>query len=92
MSHLEVRLEKNLHAIRALIVDQAERVSRAVDKSINVVQTGDVRKAFSVVLKDHAVNRQMCEIDRLCHAFIAIYLPAPVRQTVVVDYSRQCGT
>ncbi len=75
MSHLEARLQTDLNAIRDMIIIQAEGVAKAVDDSISAVESGDAKLAYATVLADHAINRRMRDIDRLCHSFIAIHLP-----------------
>ncbi len=75
MSHLEVRLERDLNVIRGKIINQAEIVATAIENSIKAVETGDEKLAYATVLSDHAINLQMREIDKLCHSFIAIHLP-----------------
>lgn len=76
MSHLEVRQEKDLNAIREHMVEQADAVSKAVENAALAVQTGDKNLAWDTVLSDLPINRHMRQIDRLCHSFIAVHLPS----------------
>lgn len=76
MSHLEVRLEKDLTAIRARIAEQAQAVAKAVDDSVRAVQTGDRELAGMIILNDHPINRRTREIERECHHCIAVHLPS----------------
>ena len=76
MSHYEERLEQDLDRIREHIATMADKVEEALKNSIRALQTGDRQLASSTVLADHAINRSMRDIDRLCHAFIAVHLPS----------------
>jgi phosphate transport system protein len=82
MSHLEERLQRDLDEIRSELAIQAERVQVAVKNAIRAVETGDRELAYTTVLNDYPINRQMRRIDRLCHSFIAVHLPSagPLRQ------------
>ena len=76
MSHLEVRQEKDLNQIRERMIAQADAVAKAVERAVHAVQTGEKELAWDIVLDDHPINRNMREIDRLCHSFIAVHLPS----------------
>lgn len=76
MSHLEVRQEKDLNKIREYMVRQADLVAVAVEDAVTAVQTGNHELAHETVLRDHPINRNMREVDRLCHNFIAVHLPS----------------
>lgn len=75
MSHYEERLENDLNRIRRNIADMAEQVRGGVRDAVHALQTGDAALAARTILADHPINRSMREIDRLCHAFIAVHLP-----------------
>ena len=76
MSHYEERLEQDLGKIREQIAAMADKVEEALKNSVRALQTGDGELASTTILADHAINRSMREIDRLCHAFIALHLPS----------------
>ncbi len=76
MSHYEQRLEHDLKRIRDAIADMAARVATGVSDAVRAFQTGDSRLAAATILGDQPINRAMREIDRLCHAFIAVHLPS----------------
>lgn len=76
MSHYEQRLEHDLEQIRAGIADMAGKVQKGIRDAVHAFQTGDSQLAAATILADHSVNRAMREIDRLCHAFIAVHLPS----------------
>ena len=76
MSHYEERLEQDLGKIREQISSMADKVEEGLKNSVHALQTGDRKLASTTILADHAINRSMREIDRLCHAFIAVHLPS----------------
>jgi phosphate transport system protein len=76
MSHYEERLEKDLAAIRAQVADMAKLVETAINNAMHALQTGNNKLASATVLADHAINRSMRQVDRLCHKFIALHLPS----------------
>lgn len=76
MRHYEERLEHDLKRIRDRIADMAGRVETAIANAVRAFQSGDSELAAATILADHPINRAMLEIDRLCHAFIAVHLPS----------------
>jgi phosphate transport system protein len=76
MSHYEERLEQDLAKIREQIAAMASNVEQGLKDAIRALQTGDRKLASATILADHPINRWMREIDRLCHAFIAVHLPS----------------
>lgn len=76
MSHYEERLEEDLSRIRKHIAEMASDVEQGIKNAVHALQTGDHKLASATILADHHINRTMREIDRLCHAFIAVHLPS----------------
>ena len=76
MSHYEERLEKDLVNIRKRIAEMATHVVEGLANAIHALESGDHKLASATILADHPINRRMREIDRLCHAFIAVHLPS----------------
>ena len=76
MSHLEERLEHDLNEIRDQIANMGASVEQALAGSFRALHTADDKLAFTTILSDLPINRQMRKIDRLCHAFIAVHLPS----------------
>ncbi|MEZ5540981.1 MAG: phosphate signaling complex protein PhoU [Pseudomonadota bacterium] len=76
MSHYEQRLEHDLQQIRSGIADMAGQVMTAIRNAVRAFQAGDSALAAATILADHSINRAMREIDRRCHAFIAVHLPS----------------
>lgn len=76
MSHLEERLEHDLLEIREQVASMGSAVEQGLKNSFLALQTADEKIAFSTILSDLPINRQMRKIDKLCHAFIAVHLPS----------------
>jgi phosphate transport system protein len=75
MTHYEERLDRDLSMIRKQVADMASLVETSVRNAMHALQTGNNKLAAATVLGDHAINRAMRDIDRLCHRFIALHLP-----------------
>lgn len=76
MSHYEERLERDLLRIRDDVANMAAHVMAGLRDAIHALLNGDHKLAAGTILADHPINRAMREIDRLCHAFIALHLPS----------------
>jgi phosphate transport system protein len=76
MSHYEERLERDLVRIRDDVANMATQVMEGLHNAVHALLTGDHKLAARTILADHPINRAMREIDRLCHAFIALHLPS----------------
>jgi phosphate transport system protein len=75
MSHYEQRLERDLNDIHDRVAAVGERVEQALRNAIHALLTGDEALAYRTDLEDRPINRAVREIDRRCHAFIALHLP-----------------
>jgi len=75
MSHLEERMETDLNYIRDWVWKLGEEVEQALRNSKKVLALRDTKMAYDIILGDHPINRDSRECDRLCHTFIARYLP-----------------
>jgi phosphate transport system protein len=76
MSHYEQRLSEDLGRIRSALRRVADNVSSALDRSVKAIRVDDRDMLYEVALDDFVVNREIREIDALCHAFVARHLPA----------------
>ena len=76
MSHLEERLEHDLNEIRDHIAKMGTNVEQSLGSAFEALQQSDDKLAFKTILSDLPINRHMRQIDRLCHAFIAVHLPS----------------
>jgi len=75
MSHLEERMETDLNYIRNWLWKIGDDVETALRNAKKTLILRDTKLAYEVVLGDHPINRDSRQCDRLCHTFIARYLP-----------------
>jgi phosphate transport system protein len=75
MSHLEERMETDLNYIRSWLWKIGDDVEAALRNAKRALILSDSKLANEVVLGDHPINRDSRQCDRLCHTFIARYLP-----------------
>ncbi len=76
MTIYEQRLEADLDALRASVLDLARRVRSNLSQAIAALTSGDDDLAYRTILADHPVNRETERIEADCHRFIARHLPA----------------
>jgi len=76
MSVYEARLQRDLDQIHDLVTTLAERVEQALENAVQVVFSGNEELAYRTILGDAAANRLSRELDRRCHAFVALHLPS----------------
>ena len=76
MSHYEERLERDLEIIRGRIRAVASQIGEALKSSVQAVRKRDLDLANKVVLGDLPINREIRDIDKLCHGFVARHLPS----------------
>ena len=76
MSHYEERLERDLERIRERVAQAGIHVDEALRAAERTFRTGDRNLASETILGDHRINREIREIDKLCHAFVARHLPS----------------
>jgi len=75
MSHFEERLEADLNSIREWVWKMGENVELALRNSKKALLIRDEKLAYATVLGDQPINRDSRACDRMCHTFIARYLP-----------------
>lgn len=76
MSRYEERLTADKTAIRERVVAVGGIVERAVSDAVAALIVRDRAACYRIVLGDLPVNREIRDIDRLCHAFVARHLPS----------------
>ena len=76
MSHYEERLEQYLTRIITTVRDLGERVEVAVDRAVRALLTSDHDLSSAVIVGDLPINRDVRNLDRLCHVFVARHLPS----------------
>jgi len=75
MSHLEQRQQSDLDEIRSGIASIGDRVGVSLKDAIHALVIGDADLASRTILGDLGINRAVRELDRKCHAFVAVHLP-----------------
>ncbi len=75
MSHLEERMETDLNYIRDWLWKLGDDVEDALRNAKKILLLRDADQAYDIILGDHPINRDSRQCDRLCHTFIARYLP-----------------
>jgi phosphate transport system protein len=75
MSHLEERMEADLNYIRDWLWKIGEDVENALRNAKKTLILRDAEMAYDIILGDQPINRESRQCDRLCHTFIARYLP-----------------
>lgn len=76
MSYYEERLQQDLDEIQNRVEAVGEAVTVATKKAIRAFLTGDQELASETILGDRPINREVREIDRLCHIFVVRHLPS----------------
>ena len=74
-SHYEERLKQDLDWIQELVGIIGSAAVEALDNAVKSVTVRDRDAAAAVVIGDYTINRQVRELDRLCHVFVARHLP-----------------
>ncbi len=72
----EERLSKDMARIREEVASLGTAVQKAQEDSMQAALTGNKVLANQTILRDHPINRKTREINRLCHAFLALHLPS----------------
>ena len=72
----EERLSKDMARIRDEVASLGAAVQKAQEDAVQAALTGNKALANQTILRDHPINRRTREINRLCHAFLAIHLPS----------------
>ena len=76
MTHYEERLEQDLARLREGVAAVGEKVQKALDNAVRALLERDHELAYSTVLGDMPINRDVRGIDRRCHVFVARHLPS----------------
>jgi phosphate transport system protein len=73
---LEERLRTSIDTILRKTLEMGELAEQAVERSLKALLDLDRRIAYSVILRDHAIDSLEKEIDRLCLGFLVREQPA----------------
>ena len=76
MSFYDKRLEADLLTIQLRLRKVGGRVEDNLRHSVQAVLDLDRRLANETVIKDRAVNKDIRDLDHLCHLFVARHLPS----------------
>ncbi len=76
MAIYEKRLMEDKAGIIAAVEAFGQEVKGAFEAALNSFLTGNAVQANETILRDHVINRQAVDIDRRCHAFIALHMPS----------------
>jgi len=74
--HLEASQEHDLELIRRKLIAMAELDEQALRRALQAVLTLDRQLAYTVILRDRAVDELETELDRLCLEFLLKHQPA----------------
>ena len=75
MTHLVERMEADLNAIRDWVWKIGQDVENALRQAKRTLVVRDPELAYDIILGDYPINRASRRCDRMCHQFIASYLP-----------------
>ncbi len=76
MSHYEERLQRDLTRIQERVVAAGRFAEQAVGDAVGALLRHDNVQGAKTALGDHHLNREIRDLDRMCHAFIARHLPS----------------
>lgn len=74
--HLEAQLQHDLQSIRSKVLEMMALDEKILTWSLQSVLRQDRQLAYSVILRDQAVDELEMELDRLCLEFILRHQPA----------------
>lgn len=72
----EERLSNDMARIRERVASLSAAVQKALEDAVQSALTDNRELANQTILRDHPINRQTREINRLCHGFLATHLPS----------------
>ncbi len=75
MGLFERRHTEDLDEIRRRVTLAARHVQTAVDRAVQGLLDRDKDLCWQVILEDRPINRELRELDALCHAFVARHRP-----------------
>ena len=76
MTHFEERLERDISRIRHGVIGIAKAVERGLENALTSLLTLDEDLAYRTIIDDNPINRKVEDVDRLCHVFVARFLPS----------------
>ncbi|HXC51893.1 MAG TPA: phosphate signaling complex protein PhoU [Candidatus Limnocylindrales bacterium] len=74
-SHLEEKLQNDIHHIRDRVREMADLALRGLEDSVRALNTGDTKLAYAAILRDSRVDDLESLIDGMCVEFIVRHIP-----------------
>jgi phosphate transport system protein len=74
-SHLEEKLQNDIHLIRDRVREMADLAVRGLEDSVVALTTGDTKLAYAAILRDSRVDDLEGLIDAMCVEFIVRHIP-----------------
>ncbi|MFN2377878.1 MAG: phosphate signaling complex protein PhoU [Candidatus Binatia bacterium] len=74
-SHLEEKLQNDIHRIRDRVREMADLALRGLEDSVRALTTGDTKLAYAAILRDSRVDDLESLIDGMCVEFIVRHIP-----------------
>lgn len=75
VTHLEASLQRDINLIRGKIQEMARRCEQALSTCLKAFQESNRQLAYSVILRDRAIDELEKQVDRLCLEFIVRQQP-----------------
>jgi phosphate transport system protein len=74
-SHLEEKLQNDIHRIRDRVREMADLALRGLEDSVRALISGDTKLAYAAILRDSRVDDLESLIDAMCVEFIVRHIP-----------------
>lgn len=74
-SHLEEKLQNDIHRIRDRVREMADLALRGLEDSVRALTTGDTKLAYAAILRDSRVDDLESLVDGMCVEFIVRHIP-----------------
>ena len=74
-SHLEEKLQNDIHRIRDRVREMADLALRGLEDSVRALSTGDTKLAYAAILRDSRVDDLESLVDAMCVEFIVRHIP-----------------
>jgi phosphate transport system protein len=74
-SHLEEKLQNDIHRIRDRVREMADLALRGLEDSVQALLTGDTKLAYAAILRDSRVDDLESLVDGMCVEFIVRHIP-----------------
>ena len=83
-THLEATLGRDMNALRARVRKLATLVQRQLEDAVTAFIDSNRSLAYTVVLKDHAIDMMESHIDRMTQEFLVRHMPVAEQLRFVV--------